>query len=405
MRIMKKTGKILLILITIIAVTIISLIAINKIKKSDYDNLPKNDKLVLEEIGKIYKEKPEKIWTYDYDFSQIPIILTPVKKDRGMWHTYSYAINVDNIENSIYAKKVENLEHLGLKDVYRISSFTPFTLMEYAPINFLFVQNNKQKVFCFKYNPTSIENINNLSGFQYFMIHEAFHEFRQLPVWKNVLPGDEIQRAYDEGNIQKAEQMRTTISLKGYNKEIIQRIICENLILDKALKSHNEKEIKNYMTDWAKLRLYRNKKYPITIEENKVETLEGSAHYIEKSYERSLGKDYEYALSSQNNKYMFKDLFTNEKIVDNMIKSGYIYSLLSKNLYYYTGATLGLICDKLHINWKTPVENSEYLADVIISKLNIDHKQITEEQIDKILKAYDYDSYENIANEIYNSIK
>ena len=88
----RKFGKFAKIIVVFIAVVIISAIIFNKLINTKYESLNDMDRKILNqlsEVYKIYNNNSKEIWKEDYNVNDIPIVLTPAKKENGMFHLCS----------------------------------------------------------------------------------------------------------------------------------------------------------------------------------------------------------------------------------------------------------------------------------------------------------------------------
>ncbi|KEH89312.1 hypothetical protein Z967_10650 [Clostridium novyi A str. 4540] len=377
----RKLKKFLKIIPVAILLLIIIILGINKLVYTKYDNLSDTDKNMLNELSEIYRtynNKSEDIWKKDYTFDNIPLIVTPVSKDKGIMHTYSYAIGVDKFKKSIFSKRIETPKEMNLPQVYRVSCIAPSLFKIWMPINFDFSNLRKQHVAFFKYNTDSIKkrNINNV--FKYFLMHEVFHEYRQVPIWKNI------------------NKLKSSIHVEERNKEQYQLLLIEFAILDKACSANNKDEMVNVLNDFVTVRDFRYNKFNYMKQEKLVETLEGCAEYIEYKYSNVV-KD------SAKQYRKFSDAF-NTKALENFTIKYTLNGFMDKNIYYYVGALQGMFLDKLQSNWKDKVENNELVYDILRNEIR---KQVgkNKKSLDDIKVQYGYNKFYDQAQIIVNNFK
>lgn len=379
---MKKKLKIFLkvILIGIFLLIVVSL-GVNKLVHTDYATLNDIDKNMLKQLSQIYEvynNKSQDIWKEGYTFNNIPLVLTPVSKDKGVLHTYSYAIGVDKFKNSLFAKKIEVPKEMNLPPIYRVSFIHPSLIKLWFPINYDFLDIGKQHVTLFKYNPVSVQVTNKERVFKYFLMHEVFHEYRQVPIWKN------------------ANELQSSIHVEERNKEQYQLLLMEFAILDKASSASNRDELINILSDFIAVRDTRYNKFNYMKQEKLVETLEGCAEYIEYKYSNLVG-------DSVKPQRKFSDAF-NTKALQNFTSKVPLNGFMDKDLYYYVGYLQGMFLDKLQINWKDRVENNELIYDILRDEIR---KQISgnSKSLDSIKNEYGYNNYEEQAQIIVNNFK
>lgn len=353
----------------------------NELVHTDYDTLDDMDKNMLKQLSQVYEtynNKSQDIWKEDYEFNNIPLVLTPVSKDKGVTHTYSYAIGVDKFQNSLFSKKIEVPKEMNLPPIYRISFIHPSLIKLWFPINFDFSDMGKQHVALFKYNPVSVKVTNTERVFKYFLMHELFHEYRQVPTWKN------------------ANELQSSIHVEERNKEQYKLLLTEFSILDKASNANSKDELINTLSDFITVRDTRYNKFQYMKQEKSVETLEGCAEYIEYKYSNLVG-------DSVKPQRKFSDAF-NTKALQNFTSKVSLNGFMDKDLYYYVGALQGMFLDKLQINWKDRVEKNELVYDILRDEIR---KQISEnsKSLDSIKNEYGYNNYDEQVQIIVNNFK
>lgn len=83
-------------------------------------------------------------------------------------------------------------------------------------------------------------------------MHEAFHEYRQVPIWKNV------------------NNLQSVIHTDERNKEQYQLLLTEISILDKAYSSKNKEELLSILRDFITVRDTRYNKFKYMEQEKKL---------------------------------------------------------------------------------------------------------------------------------------
>ena len=372
----------------IVFLGIVGVIVFNKLFNAEYNSLNDIDKSMIKQLSQIYEtydNNSEDIWKEGYNFNNIPLVLTPVSKDKGMLHAYSYVVGVDKIENSIFSKKIEVPKEMNLPPIYRVSFLSPLLLKTWMPVNFIFSDIGTQHVTFFKYNPLNTTALNTERSFKYFLMHEVFHEYRQMLLWKNI------------------NELSSSIAVEERNKEQYQFLLLEFAILDKANEISNEDELINVLSDFVAAREYRYNKFQYMKQEKSVETLEGSAQYIEYNYSNLVGDFVKPPFTVDGKVGGFKDVF-NKEILENYVNKTSLNGFMDKDLYYYVGSLEGILLDRLHINWKDRVENNELIYDIMKDEI---YKRVDSKinNIEEIKNKYGYDNFEDEAEIIVNNLK
>ncbi|MDU6522132.1 hypothetical protein [Clostridium sp.] len=385
---MKKIKKIFKIaIIPIFLLAILSVIT-NKLIKKDFDSLNKMDQNMLNQLSQVYEiynNKSKDIWKEGYTFNDIPLVLTPVNKDRGIIHSYSYVIGVNKLENSILAKKIKIPEEMNLPPVYRVVSIHPSLYQTWLPINFSFTDIGDKHAMLFKYNPNSANASDEEKSYKYFLMHEAFHEYRQVPLWKNI------------------NDLQSVIFIEERNEEQYQLLLTEIAILDKARNTNNKDELLDILSDFVTVRDIRYNKFEYMKQEKKVETLEGCAQYIEYRYSKSVGESVFPLFDTSEETTKLTDIFNMESL-EILIDKKYLNGFMDKDLYYYIGALEGIFLDKLQISWKDRVENNELIYDIIKSEIE-EKTSHNRKNIEDIKKEYGYNNFSTQSKIIVENLK
>lgn len=375
------------IILLILLLGMIGAIGLNKLFNTEYSSLNDMDKNMIKQLSQVYKtydNNSKDIWKEGYNFNNIPLVLTPVNNDRGMLHAYSYVVGVDKLENSIFSKKIEVPKEMNLPPIYRVSFLSPYLLKTWMPVNFLFSEIGNQHVTLFKYNPLNAKTMNTEKSFKYFFMHEVFHEYRQVHLWKNL------------------DNLSSNIFIDKRNKDQYQLLLLEFSILDKANEISNRDELINVLSDYVTVREHRYNKFPDMKQEKQVETLEGCAQYVEYSYASLVGDTVKPPFTVGGKVLGFKDVFTKETL-DNFVKDSGLNGFMDKNLYYYVGSLEGVLLNKLHINWKDRVESNELIYDVMKEEIyKLANGKV--DNIDHIKNEYDYNNFSDEAEVIINNL-
>lgn len=374
------------IILIAILLLIIGTVGFNKLMHTGYDSLNDIDRNMLNQLSQVYKtynDKPQHIWKAEYIFDHVPLVLTPSKHNNGIIHTYSYVIGLEKVKKSTFAKEIEMPEEMGLPPVYRVSSLSPSLIYSWLPVRFAFHDVGDEHAAFFKYTPEVIEPASAEQSFKYFLMHELFHEYRQVPVWKNV------------------NELYSSIYVQERNKEQYQLLLTELAILDKANDTSNKKELLNILNDFITVREARYNKFEYMEQEKAVETLEGCAQYVEYQYSNQIGEFVGPPVTVKGQNYKFADVFSKET-VQNFIAEGSLDSFMDKNLYYYVGSLEGVLLDNLEINWKDRVENGEFIYDILRDEVR---KQVGGDRkgLENIKNEYGYNNLEEQAQMIVNN--
>ena len=375
MNILKSKGKIIIITLIVLCLSVASgNILINKFYNTNYTNFDYIDKEMFNKLSEIYKEfdeNGEKLWP-NYDFDKKPLILIRTYRDKGIIRKYAYAINVKGIKEGIFSKEVIIPKDLNLPKVYRISNLDLQLFKSFIPGNFGIVDIKDEKVFYFKYYPKMIENPDLYFDFSSFLLHEAFHTYKQEKWVYDRNAGEYIERYPN-------------------NKENYALMGVEFSLLDKSLKTNNKEEIKKYLRDWTIIRTYRHEKWPQLKNETNTEAIEGTARYIEYKYSKLTGGKLT-VLAKKENPYHVSFVQAFNYIANREAESP---KYLQRPMRYEVGAALGLMMDELNIDWKSQIQDSEESPgetqyEILKKYFNITDKKINEEIIKDIENENNY---------------
>ncbi|WP_207651081.1 hypothetical protein [Clostridium baratii] len=386
---MKKSKNKLFIIILSIIVLLVGAVLIdiilNKTYKTSYESFDSVDKEMFEELSQIYKQfdkNSDQLWGDKDKLSKMPLILIRTNKDKGIIRKYAYAINVKGIGNSFFAEKMDITSSLNLPTVYRLSKFDINMISTWLPSNFGTVDINKENTFYFKYNPKMIENPDLYFDFSSFLIHESFHTYNQKD-W-----------TYDKNDGEYIENYPV-------NKENYALMGLEFKLLDKCMEEKNIEEVKKHLKEWTIVRTYRYKKWPQLIGETNSEAIEGTARYMEYKYSKLTGGKLT-VLANKEKPYHIT--FTHAfNCISNGIGETPVY--LDRPMKYETGAALGLIMDKLNINWKDAIEdssnkNGETQYEILKKYFNISDKDVSDNVMKKIEEENNYNELLNKGQKI-----
>ncbi|WP_217077525.1 hypothetical protein [Clostridium baratii] len=374
----KPKNKLFIIILSIIVLligTVVIDIILNKTYKTSYESFDSVDKEMFEELSQIYKQfdkNSDQLWGDKDKLSKMPLILIRTNKDKGIIRKYAYAINVKGIGNSLFAEKMDMPSSLNLPTVYRLSKFDINMISTWLPSNFGTVDIDKENTFYFKYNPKMIENPDLYFDFSSFLIHESFHTYNQKD-W-----------TYDKNDGEYIENYPV-------NKENYALMGLEFKLLDKCMEEKNTEEVKKYLKEWTIVRTYRYEKWPQLIKETNTEAIEGTSRYMEYKYSKLTGGKLT-VLANKEKPYhvTFTHAFN---CISNGIGETPVY--LERPIKYETGAALGLIMDKLNINWKGNIEdssnkNGETQYEILKKYFDISDKDVSDNVMKKIEEENNY---------------
>ena len=373
---MKKLLKVILTaLVVFVGIMLVSII-LNKNYHTKFESLNETDQSMLKELSTIYKnfeQSSDKLWNEDYHFEKKPLILVRSNKSQGLIRKEAYAINVEQIENSIFSKEIDVPKSLHLPKVYRLNHFDVKTISTWALGNFGTLKINNSEIFHLKYYPKMFSDPDLYFDFSSFLLHESFHAYKQK---------DWLYDANDAEYIPDYPINKENYALMGL----------EFKLLDKAMMNNNPETIKQVLYDWTVVRNYRYKKWPQLIGETKTEAIEGSARYLEYRYSQLTGGNL-MVLAKKEEPYHVTFMQAFDFIANGQAESP---RFLERTMRYETGSALELMMDKANIPWKEAIEDSSTKPgktqyEILNAYFKINDVSVIESKIKEIKENYDYE--------------
>lgn len=337
----------------------------NKFFKTDYENLTENNKILLDDLNRLYENTDEEIWK-GFDIKSLPILF--VEKGEkfnfgnntvNLIRKNALGLNLENIKNKWYASEINNPYKSNLGDINRISSLYPKSFKTLNPMgNFLYIGSNmdigdNKNVYMIKYNSKNIDNKKASKNIIPFYIHELFH-----------------YKVQEDWNIKDEEII--------INKDIdyLELLGLEYYILDEIkdnLDSREdlEKSLVDYILISEKRKSLDENQF---IKEKYFETIEGTATYVAMISSEKIDKPFSYLEGGkkEEDRY-FKNLFN---IVGNY--DGYLDEL--KWARYDSGALITKSLDKLNIDYQEKINRDNTIYDevknYIVDNHNLDNMEL-----------------------------
>lgn len=265
----KSRFKILKYILLIFFIGFIISLCTNKFLKTDFNNLSKLDREIIEEYYKFYKND-EKLWKgYNLKDKDILIINENIVGD-------FYLLTKDKNIRSIFAKKINTKENDI--DIYRICKFYPKRL-EYLIGNFNTIDKNysilgKKDIFYLKYNQDSISKKFSSLHFLPFLSHEAFHYYMQKD-WDNI-----TFRGYSY-NDKELDLLNKEYEVLGEIKNALDKNADKNTLenLGKEYLKVMDERFENTDSEKIQAEIFE-------------ETMEGTANYVSIKAAKVVGYDY-----------------------------------------------------------------------------------------------------------------
>ena len=336
--------------IILILVLIIGIIVGNKFFKTNYENLTENNKILLDDLNRLYENTDEEIWK-GFDIKSLPVLF--VEKGEkfnfgnntvNLIRKNALGLNLENMEDKWYASEINNPYKSNLGDIYRVSSLYPKSFKTLNPMgNFLSIGSNmdignNKNVYMIKYNSKNIDNNKASKNIIPFYIHELFHYTLQ----ENWNINDE------EIIINNDIDYLELLGLEYYILDDIKDNLDSREDLEKSL-------IDYILVSEKRKKLDENQ----FIKEKYFETIEGTATYVAMISSEKIDKPFTYLEGGKKveDRY-FKNLFN---IVGNY--DGYLDEL--KWARYDSGALITKSLDKLNIDYQDKINRDNTIYDEV----------------------------------------
>lgn len=296
---------------------------------AELDELDRTMFTQLSDQHDVFRANKSQIWTSDYSYDLQPLILARSTGDRSPFWKYAYLVNMSDIVDTSDMRKVQFPEEMGLHDVYVSSTFALNEWHLWLPGNFSLINVNTRNVLAFKYNADRFaDSPPEGLDFEHFILHEAFHTEQQVD-WK-----------YDHGDAGYIHDY-------PFNDEHFQLLEVEFQILDEINNELNARgdgeTLQSLGADLINVRLTRYEKWPQLRESDSIEAIEGTATYVEAKY-----REVQEEIPAGSN--TFSEVFA-------IIERGDLpQSYLERDVFYSTGALLGLLLDEVEPTWKEQIE-------------------------------------------------
>ena len=313
----------------------------------------------------LFKTDSARIWSKKFQFDQVPLLL--VRTDKTNKAQYAYLVNYPNPEKVASAEPVTLPAGVNLPPVYRLSTIpNAERLTDALPFDYFYPVNDNQ-VYMARY--TSDASANPLAvptSFQWirYLVHEGVHKF-QIESWT------------------QAEKQPDQASYPLESDSVALMMLEHKILLD-ALAAKDDGAVQEKVQQFLAVRSERMKKWPtVGAVDNAQELTEGSARYVEFRLDAIAG-------------------VANERSVD--VELGYIFNpkeqlrdYLTFGRHYATGAALGLLLDRLGVDWKPQAEKGVTPYDLLAAKYAA---AAPAGLLDKVYAAYDYPTLQSDAASI-----
>lgn len=331
----RRKWKLYTALIIVVALTVGSVAAVlafRALPADQFAELDEVDRTMFTQLSEQYdtfRTNASQIWNEDYRYDLQPLILVRSTGDKSPFWKYTYLINMSDIVDTSDMRPVSFPDELELGDVYVSNTFALNEFHLWLPGNFSVLSLPTGNVLAFKYNADRFADtpVGGLD-FEHFSLHEAFHTQKQAD-WE-----------FDHGD---AAYMYDYPFTDNHFDLLEVEFLIFDQINDQIATQPDIDELRRLGTDLSTIRLARYELWPQLTEGDNLEAIEGTANYVEVKY----GEIRNYATSGTTT---FSEAFS-------AIKSGDVpSSYLERDIFYSTGAVIGLLLDVVEPSWKTKIE-------------------------------------------------
>lgn len=291
-------------------------------------SLDATDRAMLTELSAQYDRAaadPAGVWTADFHYEEQPFLLLRTSKSKSARWQYAFLVNMSDVVDTSGMRRVVLPDMPLLDDVYVSKTFGLTAPLLHLPANFTDLEFDGTSLSAFKFHPAMFDpEAPTNDDFRHFSAHEHFHVAVQ-----GVDPEAEASWKYDD-----AGYLDDVPSSPEHDR----LLRAELAALDQARAAVDESSARSAAADAVRLRLARQEAWPTLRKQDGIETIEGVATYFEAKVN---GDDV---------------LVGQQSLVDAVDHFG--DSVLGRDLYYWTGASIGGTLDVLRPGWKDELSAS-----------------------------------------------
>lgn len=262
---------------------------------------------------------PEQVWTEDFHYEKQPFLILRTAKAKSAEWRYAFLVNMGSVVDTSGMSKVE-LPGMPLLDDVRVSKTFGLTApWLHFPANFTDIELNGTTLEAFKFHPGMFdEKAPGNADFRHLSAHEHFHV-----VVQGIDPEAKSSWKYDDAGY--LDQVPTS---RAHDR----LLRAELAALDEARGATDPARARAAASDAVRLRLARQSTWPELRKQDGIETIEGTATYFE-------------------NKINGGDVLRDPSSLIALLDQ-YGDSIVDRDLYYWTGASVGGALDSLRPGWK-----------------------------------------------------
>lgn len=291
----------------------------------------------LQTIYETFATQPENLWDAGYRYDREPLLLVRRDSDGALTWPYVYLVNMSSVIDTSAFARISFPEDGVLSDVRVAKDVDLATLKAWSPGNFVVVDMEPRSVLAFKYAPNQFSDETSTGmRFAPFSMHEGFHVNVQTE-WSQDRPdgprrpeppvGEERRAAF-------AEEFAALDATVGVDDLETLWPLAERIVAARRAQAI---------------------RYPEMGPRSGLETVEGSARYLEYRYESVTGD----SRGQRGEEVTFSDVI-------GMDPATLGEDLFEHALWYETGAALGVLLDHLAPDWKVRIADGKTnLIDVL----------------------------------------
>ncbi|GAA1799505.1 hypothetical protein [Leucobacter iarius] len=291
-----------------------------------FAELDRTDRTMLEQLAAEYAataSAPEQVWTTEWRFEEQPLALLRTGGDQSAFWDYAVLVNMSDVMDTGGLPRISVPGHPELKDVVLSKRFGVTDPMNYIPGAFNWMEVDGRSVMALRYNDDLLRGraASIVGGFQEVAIHEEFHGSAQKS-W-----------TYREGEAPYIEDY----PLEDAQLDLLRQ---ELAAFDAADGVTDPARLRQIGADIVSIRSERERRWPQLKPQSSLEKMEGTATYVERAAAKLRGAAVPRVDMTD--------------ALDTLRKSGALEGL-ERDVFYDTGARLGMMLDWVAPNWKADI--------------------------------------------------
>ncbi|MCM3612924.1 hypothetical protein M3672_00540 [Microbacterium enclense] len=294
-----------------------------------------------------FARTPEALWDADYRYDREPLLLVRKDADGALAWPYVYLVNMSSLIDTSRFARMEFAEDSTLSDVRVATDVDLQILTAWTPGTFDTLEYAGRGVLAFTYSPAQFDDDSDpLLQFATFSMHEAFHVNVQ-PTWRQDIDGG--ARVWDPPT---GAQLR---ALFGQ----------EFAALDAVTTATDDAQRRDIAARIVEERRAQVESVPALSARAALETIEGSARYLERRYSDVSGGRIGVLTNKRGETSSFG------AVLDWATSADGDPGIFEHTIWYETGAQLAFLLDHLAPDWKARVADGRTtMFDVLVDAVD-----------------------------------